>query len=218
MMPQERLDEYVMHAHRLGYQIAIHAIGDRGIDMVLDAYEKALAAYPRANHRHRVEHCGICRPDILDRIARMGVVPVSQPVFIIEYGDGFIRHLGLERVQLTYPFRSFLERDIKLVFSSDCPVSDFRPLKSIQAAVTERTGSGASYALEEAVTVDEALEMYTVAGAYATFEEDVKGALKPGMLADFTILSEDPRTFDPMGLSELPVSATIIGGEVVYEA
>lgn len=218
MMSQERLDDYVMHAHRLGYQIAIHAIGDRGIDMVLDAYEKALTAYPRANHRHRVEHCGICRPDILDRIQRIGVVPVTQPVFIIEYGDGFIRHLGLERIQLTYPFRSFLERGIKLVFSSDCPVSDFRPLKSIQAAVTERTGSGASYALEEAVTVDEALEMYTVAGAYATFEEDVKGALKSGMLADFTILSEDPRTVDPMALSELPVSATIIGGELVYEA
>lgn len=218
MMSQERLDEYVMHAHRLGYQIAIHAIGDRAIDMVLDAYEKALNAYPRADHRHRVEHCGICRPDILDRIARMGVVPVSQPVFINEYGDGFIRHLGLDRVQLTYPFRSFLERGIKLVFSSDCPVSDFRPLKSIQAAVSERTGTGQSYALEEAVTVEEALELYTVAGAYATFEEELKGSLKPGMLADFTILAADPRTVDPLALSELPVSATVIGGEHVYEA
>ena len=84
---------------------------------------------------------------------RLGVIPVSQPVFIIEYGDGFIRHLGPWRIQLTYPFRSFLERGIRLVFSSDCPVSDFAPLKSIQAAVTERTGSGQSYALEEAVTV-----------------------------------------------------------------
>ncbi|MEZ4524283.1 MAG: amidohydrolase, partial [Thermomicrobiales bacterium] len=133
MMSQERLDEYVMHAHRLGYQIAIHAIGDRGIDMVLDAYEKALNAIPRSDHRHRIEHCGICRPDILDRIARLGVVPVSQPVFINEYGDGFIRHLGLERIQLTYPFRSFLDRNIRLVFSSDCPVSAYNPLKSVQA-------------------------------------------------------------------------------------
>lgn len=217
MMSQERLDELVLHAHRLGYQIAIHAIGDRGIDMVLDAYEKALAAYPRSDHRHRVEHCGICRPDILDRIARMGVIPVSQPVFILEYGDGFIRHLGLDRVQLTYPFRSFLDRDIPLVFSSDCPVSDFNPLKSIQAAVTERTGSGKSYALEEAVSVEEALQMYTVAGAYATFEEDIKGALKPGMLADFAILDEDPRQVDPDGLAAINVSATIIGGDLAYE-
>ncbi len=218
MMSQEALDNYVMQAHTAGYQIAIHAIGDRGIDMVLDSYEKALTALPRQDHRHRIEHCGICRPDIIDRIARMGVVPVSQPVFIIEYGDGFIRHLGLERAQLTYPFRAFLDQDVPLVFSSDCPVSHFAPLKSIQAAVTERTGSGASYALEEAVTVEEALHMYSVAGAYATFEEHQKGAIKRGMLADFTLLADDPREVDPMSLSELPVSATIIGGETVFEA
>ncbi len=218
LMSQERLDGYVLHAHRLGYQIAIHAIGDRGIDMVLDAYEKALTELPRDDHRHRIEHCGICRPDILDRIARLGVVPVSQPVFINEYGDGFIRHLGLERIQLTYPFRSFLDRNIPLVFSSDCPVSAYNPLKSVQAAVTERTGSGQSYALEEAVTVEEALQMFTTAGAFTTFEEDIKGAIKPGMLADFAVLDEDPRAANPEGLADITVSATIIGGETVYEA
>jgi hypothetical protein len=218
MLAQERLDEYVLHAHRLGYQIAIHAIGDRGIDMVLDAYEKALTEMPRTGHRHRIEHCGICRPDTIDRIARLGVVPVSQPVFIIEYGDGFIRHLGLDRIQLTYPFRTFLERGIPLVFSSDCPVSAYNPLKSVQAAVTERTGSGQSYALEEAVTVEEALEMFTVTGAFATFEEDVKGAIRPGMLADFAILDEDPRSVEPERLSEISVSATVIGGEFAFEA
>lgn len=218
MMPKEQFEDWVMQAHVAGYQIAVHAIGDRGIDWVLDAYEKALAAHPRADHRHRIEHCGICRPDILDRIARLGVIPVSQPVFIIEYGDGFIRHLGLERVQLTYPFRSFLDRGIRLTFSSDCPVSSFVPMKSVQAAVTERTGSGASYALEEAVTVEEALEMFTVAGAYTTFEEHIKGAIKPGMLADFAVLEQDPRAIDPLGLAELPVTRTVIGGETVYEA
>lgn len=218
MMPREELDEKVMTSHRLGYQIAIHAIGDRGIDMVLDAYEKALTALPRPDHRHRIEHCGICRPDIIDRIARLGVIPVTQPVFILEYGDGFIRHLGLERCQLTYPFRSFIEKGIRPVFSSDCPVSSFQPLKSIQAAVTERTGSGASYALEEAVTVEEALTFFTVAGAHVTFEEQEKGMLRPGMLADLTVLKEDPRTIDPMGLAELPVTRTVIGGETVFEA
>jgi predicted amidohydrolase YtcJ len=217
MMPKEQFEDYVMQAHTAGYQVAVHAIGDRGIDWVLDAYEKALTAHPRADHRHRIEHCGICRPDILDRIQQLGVIPVSQPVFIIEYGDGFIRHLGMERIQLTYPFRSFLERGIRLVFSSDCPVSHYAPLKSIQAAVTERTGSGASYALEEAVTVEEALEMYTVAGAYATFEDEIKGQVKAGMLADFTVLTADPRGVDAMTLADLPVSATIIGGEVVWE-
>ncbi len=217
MMPKEQFEDYVMRAHAMGYQIAVHAIGDRGIDWVLDAYEKALTAHPRADHRHRVEHCGICRPDILDRIQRLGVIPVTQPVFILEYGDGFIRHLGMERIQLTYPFRSFLDRGIRPVFSSDCPVSSFVPMKSIQAAVTERTGTDQSYALEEAVTVEEALEMYTVAGAHVTFEEDIKGQIKAGMLADFAILEQDPRDVDPSTLADLGVTTTIIGGEVVYE-
>ncbi len=218
MMPQEQFEDYVMQAHKAGYQIAVHAIGDRGIDWVLDAYEKALTAYPRTNHRHRIEHCGICRPDIIDRIARMDVIPVSQPVFILEYGDGFIRHLGHERVQLTYPLRTFLDRNIRLTFSSDCPVSSYIPMRSVQAAVTERTSSGAAYALEEAVTVEESLEMFTVAGAYTTFEEDIKGQIKPGMLADFAVFENDPRTVDPMTLGEQRITRTIIGGETVYEA
>ena len=159
MMEQEQLNDYVMQAHRAGFQIAIHAIGDRGIEMVLDAYHKALDAYPRADHRHRIEHCGILRPDLIDRIAKMGVLIVTQPIFITEYGDGFIRHLGLDRVQLTYPFRSLLDAGITVVFSSDCPVSSFEPLKSIEVSVTERTGSGRSYALEEAITVEEALPL-----------------------------------------------------------
>lgn len=217
MMPQEDLDNYVMQAHKAGFQIAIHAIGDRGIDMVLDAYEKALTAYPRANHRHRIEHCGIMRPDIVERIARMQVLIVTQPIFITEYGDGFIRHLGLDRVQLTYPFRSLLDAGITVVFSSDCPVSSFEPLKSIEVSVTERTGSGQSYALEEAISVEEALPLYTVNGAYATFEEDQKGMLREGMLADFVVLERDPRTVEPEEISNVPVSQTIIGGETVYE-
>lgn len=217
MMSQEALDDYVWQAHHAGYQIAIHAIGDRGIEMVLDAYGKALAREPRTDHRHRIEHCGILRPDLIERIAAMRVLVVSQPIFITEYGDGFIRHLGMERIQLTYPFRSLLDAGITLVFSSDCPVSSYVPLKSVQVAVTERTGSGRSYALEEAITVEEALPLYTVAGAYATFEERRKGQLKERMLADFAILEQDPRAVDSAGIGEIRVSQTIIGGETVYE-
>jgi predicted amidohydrolase YtcJ len=217
MMPQEDLDNYVWQAHSAGFQIAVHAIGDRGIEMVLDAYQKALDRLPKADHRLRIEHCGILRPDLIDRIAKMHVMAVTQPIFITEYGDGFIRHLGMERIQLTYPFRSLLDAGIRIAFSSDCPVSSFEPLKSMQVAVTERTGSGRSYALEEAISVDEALPLYTVAGAYATFEEHEKGQLKAGMLADFAVLAEDPRTVDPAHLSDIKISRTIIGGETVYE-
>lgn len=217
MMPREEFENYVWQAHSAGFQIAVHAIGDRAVEMVLDAYEKALQRMPRADHRHRIEHCGILRPDLIERIARMHVLAVSQPIFITEYGDGFIRHLGMSRIQLTYPFRSLLDAGITLVFSSDCPVSAFEPLKSIKAAVTEKTGSGRSYALEEAISVEEALPLYTVAGAYATFEEHKKGQLKENMLADFAILEEDPRQVDPERLDQIKISRTIIGGETVYE-
>ncbi len=215
---QEELDELVWQAHAAGFQVATHAIGDRAIEMVLDAYERALARLPRPDHRHRIEHCGVLRPDLIDRIARLGVLVVSQPIFIAEYGDGFIRHLGLERIQLTYPFRSLLDAGIRLVFSTDCPVSAYQPLRCIQAAVLERTASGRSYALEEAITVEEALPLYTVNGAYATFEEHRKGMLRPGMLADFVVLERDPRTADPEELAELRVLRTVIGGKTVYEA
>jgi predicted amidohydrolase YtcJ len=218
MMSEEEFQNIVWRAHSAGFQIAVHAIGDRGIEIVLDAYQKALDQLPRADHRHRIEHCGILRPDLIDRIATMGALAVSQPVFITEYGDGFIRHLGLNRTQLTYPFRTLLDAGIKLVFSSDCPVASFEPLKSIEVSVTERTGSGQSYALEEAISVEEALELYTVAGAYSTFEEHKKGKIKEGMLADFAILDTDPRQVDPDAISQIPVRQTIIGGESVYEA
>jgi predicted amidohydrolase YtcJ len=215
---QEELDELVWQAHAAGFQVATHAIGDRAIEMVLDAYERALARLPRPDHRHRIEHGGVLRPDLIERIARLGVLVVSQPIFIAEYGDGFIRHLGLERIQLTYPFRSLLDAGIRLVFSTDCPVSAYQPLRCIQAAVQERTASGRSYALEEAITVEEALPLYTVNGAYASFEEHCKGMLRPGMLADFVVLERDPRRVDPEELAEIRVLRTVIGGETVYEA
>ena len=216
MMAAEVFQGYVMEAHAAGWQIAVHAIGDRGIEMVLDAYAQALAAHPRADHRHRIEHCGILRPDLIGRIRELGVLVVTQPIFITEYGDSFIRHLGEDRALLTYPFRSLLDAGIHMVFSSDCPVSAFEPLKGIQVAVTERTGSGAEYAPNERITVDEALFAYTVAGAHATFAEHAKGAIAPGMLADFAVLAQDPRAVPPDEIAAIPVTMTWIGGEVVY--
>jgi predicted amidohydrolase YtcJ len=143
---------------------------------------------------------------------------VSQPIFITEYGDGFLRHLGEERCLLTYPFRTFLNAGVHLALSSDCPVSAFEPLKSIQATVDERTGSGQPYVPAEALTVHEAIRHYTVEGAYASFEEDRKGTIKPGMLADFAVLAYDPSTVPSGEIAGTPVKMTVIGGDVVFEA
>ena len=217
MMPQEELNERVLDGHRNGYQVAIHAIGDRAIEMCLDAYRNAQEAVPRKDTRHRIEHCGILRPDLIQRLVDQQVIPVSQPIFIREYGDGFIRHLGRERVALTYPFKSLLKAGLPLVFSSDCPVSNYPPLASIQASVEECTNAGTTYVPEEAISAHEAIWNYTRNGAYSGFAEDRVGAIRPGYLADFTILAEDPATVAPADIDAIPVTATVIGGDVAYE-
>lgn len=216
--PQEELDELVWRAHRAGWQLAIHAIGDRAVSMCLDAYESALRRQPRADHRHRIEHCGIVNPEIIARMARLGVIPSGQPPFIAEFGDGFLEHLSPERVRYTYALRSYLDAGIPLAAGSDSPVSTYRPLVGIQAAVTEKTLSGRDFAPEEKLTVEEALGLYTRNAAYAAFEENVKGSISVGKYADFALLGSDIRTVDPEAISAIPVLATVQGGKVVHEA
>jgi predicted amidohydrolase YtcJ len=218
MMPQAELDETIWRGHRAGWQVAIHAIGDRGIETCLDGFERALARQPRADHRHRLEHCGILRPDLIQRIKDLGVVPVGQPPFILEFGDGFLRHLGRERCQLTYALKTVLEAGIPLTASSDSPVSSYQPLIGIKAAVTERTATGAEFAPGEAISVEDAIALYTRAGAYASFDEQRKGTITPGKLADLAVLGTDPRTVVPDEIDQIPVLATISGGRVVYKS
>lgn len=218
MFTQAELDDLVWRGHSAGWQVAIHAIGDRAIDMCLDAYESALRMLARPDHRHRIEHCGVLRPDLIARMARMGVIPVSQPPFIAEFGDGFLAHLGRDRSQLTYPLRSLLAARIPVAGSSDSPVSSYQPLIGIQAAVTEKTSTGCDFAPAEAVTVEEALALYTRNAAYAAFDEDRKGTITPGKYADLAVLARDPRAEPPGSISGIEVSATIQGGEFVYEA
>jgi predicted amidohydrolase YtcJ len=218
MFTQAELDDIVWRGHRAGWQLAIHAIGDRAIDMCLDAYEAALRRAPRADHRHRIEHCGVMRADIIDRMARLGVIPVGQPPFITEFGDGFLRHLGPERCRLTYPLRSLLRAGIPVAGSSDSPVSSYQPLVGIQAAVTELTAGGDPFAPAEALTVEEALGIYTRNAAHAAFDERVKGSISVGKYADLTVLGRDPRTEPAATISRIPVAATLLGGEFVHEA
>ncbi|MDP9370275.1 MAG: amidohydrolase family protein, partial [Chloroflexota bacterium] len=123
-----------------------------------------------------------------------------------------------ERSALTYPFRSLLDAGVELVFSSDCPVSAYEPLKGIQAAVTEQTGSDRPYAPAEAISVDEGIRLYTLAGARASFEEADKGSIEVGKLADFAILADDPASVEPNRVADVPIRATVIGGVTVYEA
>ena len=210
----ETIHEQVRLAHAGGWQVAMHAIGDRAIEVGLDAIESAMGS-EAARFRPRLEHCGILRPDLIERIRRLGVVIVTQPRFITELGDGFRAALGEERLKLTYPFAGL--RDLPVAFSSDRPVVQGAPLLGIEAAVTEQTGSGAAYVPQEAITTEEALRWYTQGAAYSTFEEQEKGTLAPGKWADFVVLDSDPLRTSSQELAKIEVLKTVVGGEMVFQ-
>ncbi len=219
--PQQEPDalrRLIIEAHLAGWQLATHAIGDRAVDFVLDAYEAALEAAPRDDHRHRIEHCGVVTDAALQRIARLGVIPVPQARFVGELGDGMLAALGAPRSQGTYRLASFLRAGCALPGSSDRPVVDGRPLAGIRDMVLRRTQSGAAFGPSEALTADEALRSYTRGSAFACRCERERGTLSVGSLCDVVALDADPRACEPAGIDEIGVVATVVGGEVVHSS
>jgi predicted amidohydrolase YtcJ len=214
------LHAQIVEAHLAGWQVATHAIGDAAVRFVLDAYEAALALHPRADHRHRIEHCGVTTPEALDRIARLGVIPVPQGRFIGELGDGMLAALGERRVADTYRLASFLRAGVVLPGSSDRPVVDGRPLLGIADMVSRRTESGRPFSPQEALSVEEAMRCYTLGSAIATRTEADRGTLRVGKLADVVVLGTDPRALgdDPAAIADVPVVATFIGGELRHSS
>ncbi|HEX3244865.1 MAG TPA: amidohydrolase [Chloroflexota bacterium] len=209
---QEELDELVERAHAAGFQVTAHAVGDRAIEMMLNAYERVLARHPRADHRHRLEHCAICPPDLVRRIAKLGVVPVLQPSFFWEFGDGYQRNYGLERTQHMFPARSLMDAGVTVVGSSDTPVTDHRPLFGIQQALTRATMDGSTGGERERIALAEAIRMYTINGAYASFDESLKGSLEAGKLADLVVLEGRIDRVAPTEIAAIPVAATMVDG------
>jgi hypothetical protein len=220
-MSLEDLNKGVLEAHRAGFQVGIHAIGDRAIVAVLDAYEAALKELPRKDHRHRIEHCGINSPRIVARIKELGVVPVPQPIFLYGEGESYRAGLGEERVKWAYPMRSWLEAGIRVPMSSDCPATSgaelISPLLGIYVAVTRKTDADRELGPEQKIAVYDGLKAYTLNSAYACFEEGAKGSIEPGKLADFAVLAEDPLSVPPEKIKDISVDATIIDGKVVYK-
>ena len=205
----EELREMVLKIHKAGFQAAIHAIGDRAIRVTLDAIENAVKLMPR-DHRHRIEHASVLNPKLIERMKKLNVVAVCQPHFI--FSDFWAKErVGPERARWVYALKSLMENVI-VAGSSDCPVEPIDPLKGIWAAVTR------PYLPEnEKLTVEEAIEIYTKGGAYASFEEEEKGTIEEGKLADFIILSDDPTKIEPERIKDIKVEMTIVGGRVVYE-
>lgn len=214
----QALRDLIRRAHRSGWQVATHAIGDRAVGKVLDIYEDVLRETPRADHRHRIEHCAVTTDDHVRRIRDLGVIPVPQGRFVNELGDGMAAALGPGRVPWCYRQRSLLKAGIPVPGSSDRPVVNGAPLMGIADMVLRRTSSGAVLNAAECVTAEQALRAWTVHSAYASFEEHVKGRLRPGMLADMTVLGDDLTAIEPEAIPDIPVLQTILGGTPTWTA
>jgi predicted amidohydrolase YtcJ len=206
----------VRDAHRAGWQLAIHAIGDRAVDLALDALAAAQQAHPRPEARHRVEHAGVVRPEQLARFAEVGALAVVQPNFLWYSGDDYTEILGPERATWLYRGRSFLDHGVTLVGSSDRPVTPAAPLRGIQFMVERLSSSGRAVGPAEAITVEQALRAYTLDAAYACHWERSLGSLTPGKLADLAVLADDPRGVEPSRIAGIPVRATMVAGEVAF--
>jgi predicted amidohydrolase YtcJ len=218
VIEREKLTRLASLVHGLGWQLSIHGIGDRAIDICLDAFEAALKSQPREDARPRLEHSTMVLPRMFDRIRRLGVIPILQPGFIWELGDNWLRQLGKEKCAQFKPFRTLLDNQILMAFSSDCPVVSGAPLLGIHSAVNQKTRTGQDYAPDQRITPEEALQCYTLNGAYATFEEKNKGSIEVGKLADLAILVKDPAKVEPGGIKDIPIAATMVGGELCYES
>jgi predicted amidohydrolase YtcJ len=213
----DRLASMILRAHRAGWQIATHAIGDRAIETVLDAYTAAQEDTPRADARHRIEHCMLLDMTLAARIQSAGIVPIFQPEFIARLGDAYIDGLGLERATDLMPAGWFRRLGVPVAFSSDRPVIPGAPLWGVRAALERRTPKGVVLGANHCVSAEEALQCYAVGSAYATFSENQKGALRPGLLADFVVLDRDITRIPAEAITESEVLMTVVGGAVMYE-
>ena len=214
-MEQDEIEEQVMAMHRAGFQVCIHANGDVTIDMVLTAYEKAQKAHPRANARHRIEHCTLVNPDLLGRMKALGCIATPFCTYVYHHGEK-MRYYGEQRLEWMFAQRSFIDNGVVSTGATDYPPGPFEPLLGIQSCVTRTDSTGKEWGVSQKVSVEEALRLYTVNGAYASFEEDIKGSIEPGKLADLVVLGRDPTQVDPFEIKDIQVERTIVGGETVY--
>lgn len=207
---EAELASIVNRAQADGWQVGIHAQGDRAISMSLDAIEAGTA--PGA--RHRLEHAGYPEED-LDRIARLGVIPVNQPGYLYDFGDSFLRTLGPKAHRLQ-PLRDELNRGIEVVLSSDAFVTTYHPMYHISAAVNRLTRNGQVIGPDQKLSVEEAIRGYTCNAARSFFAEDRIGSIEPGKLGDLVVFEDDPFAVRPEELKDVRIWMTVLGGDVAY--
>lgn len=216
--PDSAMQEMLAHYHRQGWQLDIHAIGDAAIEQVLVAMEKADAPdAPIGGRRHRIEHCGFLNRDQRRRMLKHGILPVPQPLFMYEFGDLYVRNLGLERTEAAYPMRTWLEEGHHPAASSDSPVCTVNPFPNLFTMVTRKTSRGTVLGASEALTPEQAMHCYTWCGAYSQFAEGERGTLEAGMQADITVFSRDLFAIAPEEILQTEADLTFRGGQPIFD-
>jgi predicted amidohydrolase YtcJ len=208
---QEEINAFVLEAHRARLQVAMHAVGDAAVEQALNAYKAALEVHPRDDHRHRIEHCEVIREEQIERARRLGVALAIQPPFN-HYWDHttYYASIGGERASRVDPVGSLMRPRLLVAGGSDSTVTPLGPLLGVHAALNHSLPG-------ERVSVQQALELYTINAARIAFEEEDKGSLEVGKLGDMVVLEADPFEVDPGRIKEIPVEMTVIGGEVVFK-
>lgn len=200
-----------------GWQIATHGNGDLAIDMVLRVYARLQRETPRADPRFRIEHCTVINPDLVRRIKAQGVIPAPFSSYVYYHGEK-MKNYGAERLNSMFALRSFLDAGIRATMSSDYPPGPFEPMMFLQSAVTRTDVKGNLWGPKQRITIEEALRVATIHGAYACFEEKQKGSIEAGKLADLTVLGRDPMKENPSTLVTIPIQRTMVGGNWLYES
>jgi predicted amidohydrolase YtcJ len=214
---EEELYANARKAHEAGWQIGTHANGDAAIDIMLRIYERLQRETPRRDPRYRLEHCTVVNPSLIQRIRALGAIPTPFSTYVYYHGEK-MREYGPERLNWMFAVRSFLDAGIRVTQASDYPPGPFEPMMALQSEVTRTDIRGNVWGPRQRVTVEEALRVGTINGAYASFEEDRKGSITAGKLADLVVLGRDPTRVDPMSLIEIPIERTMAGGRWVYES
>jgi len=214
-MTQDQLYEAIDDAHSHQFQVGVHANGDVTIDMVLKAYERALQKWPDPNRRHRIEHCTLINPDIIRRMKANGVIPTPFWTYVYYHGEKW-KEYGDEKISRMFAHRTFLDAGIPVPGASDYTPGPFEPLMAMQSMVTRTDYKGRVWGPNQKVTVDEALTIATINGAYASSEEALKGSITAGKLADFVVLEQDPHDVSPDTIMNIKVNRTVVGGRTVY--
>jgi predicted amidohydrolase YtcJ len=216
-MSQEEIEAAVDDAIAHNFRIAIHANGDVTINMVLDAYERVLKNWQGPNPRFRIEHCSLVNPEILSRIKATGVIPAPFYTYAHFHGNKWVEY-GHEKMVWMFAHRSFLDAGLPVAPASDYTPGPYEPMMAIQSMVTRKDIKGRVWGPSQRISVSEALRICTMHGAYASFEENIKGSLSAGKLADYVMLEDDPHEVEMDSIKNIKVNRTVLGGRVTYQS